>query len=175
MTRIAALKAPLDTLAAGARRTFLEHGSHPVTACIYLAGGTPLRFEAPSGSSENLAIVRQLFEMAARGGAEACAVVTEGWSVEGVERALAWKKRGRSLADVPGRSEILVVAIASPAGLMDHRYRIRRAGARVTLEDLGDNAMSFNRLLTGLPWPVRPGPRGKRSGRDRRCHTGPLR
>lgn len=81
---LSSLKARLDDLVAGARQAFLEAGNHPVTACIYLPGGTPLRFEAPSGSPENLAIVRQLFEMAAR---EACAVVTEGWSVEGVERS----------------------------------------------------------------------------------------
>ncbi|MEX2224285.1 MAG: hypothetical protein WEG40_21070 [Candidatus Rokuibacteriota bacterium] len=153
---LSALKARLDDLVAGARRAFLEEGSHPVTACIYLPGGTPLRFEAPSGSPENLAIIRQLFEIAARGGAEACAVVSEGWSVQGVERALAWKKRGRSLAEAPGRSEILIVAIASPAGLLDHRLRIRRAGARVTLEDLGANTMTVSRFLTDLPWPVRP-------------------
>lgn len=153
---MAALKALLDTLAAGARRTFLEEGSHPVTACIYLPGGTPFRFEAPSDSQENLDLIRRLFEMAARGGAETCAVVAEAWSVEGVERARAWKKRGRSLEEMPGRGEILTIEAASAAGHLGRVYRIQRAGGRVTLQQVHDDAMRFSRLLTDLPWPVRP-------------------
>ena len=38
-TGMSALKARLDDLVAGARQAFLEKGSHPVTACIYLPGG----------------------------------------------------------------------------------------------------------------------------------------
>jgi hypothetical protein len=155
---LSALNALLDRLAAEARRTFLEEGAHPVTAWIYLPGGPPFRFEAPSGSAENLELIRRLFEMAARGGAEACGLVAEGWRVEGVERAVGWRKRGRSLADMPGRAEVLTVQAVSPAGQVGRCYRVRRAGARVVLQQPDDDpeALVFSRLVTNLPWPVRP-------------------
>ena len=64
--------------------------------------------------------LRALFEMAARGGVQACALVAEGWRSGGTRAKLEWAIRhaadGRSLAELPDRQEILpATAAAAPS------------------------------------------------------------
>jgi hypothetical protein len=100
--------------------------------------------------------LRALFEVAARGGADACALVAECWAAggdpESLIAALAWRKSGRSLEELPNRREVLMIAAASADGIERREFEIRRTGKQVQLRKQVSQVPYFNRFLSDLPW-----------------------
>ena len=95
--------------------------------------------------------------MAARGGAEACGLVTEAWSAGGDEKrltkALTWRGKGRSLAEMPEREEVLLVAVASAAGEVHRVFKIERGEDGISLRPRPRSGTpTFDAFLTALPW-----------------------
>jgi hypothetical protein len=158
----------LETLAHGlarvARRSFLREGHHPPTVYL-LVSERVVSIGVPMSSEEDKAGIRAFLEMAARDGADACAFIFEAWSGGGdrqkLAEALAWRQAGRSLADMTGRREVLVVQVASPAGLAIRQFVIARSGGRVTLKAQRSGksrTVAFSAFLSGLPWRATSGP-----------------
>jgi len=166
------LEAMADWLAATARKDFLEDGQYGTTAHIWVRG-SPL-FVGVTGSEDGKDALRALLEMAARGGADGCGVVTECWASggdsESLARAAAWRASGRSLEKLPGRKEMLSIGLASPAGIEHREFEILRAGSKVGLRKQPPMEPYWNRFLSGLPWPAPPAARRRGA---RRASRGP--
>ena len=167
------LEALADWLAATAKKIFLEDGEHGATAHIWVKG-YPL-FVGVTGSEDGKDALRALLEMAARGGADGCGVVTEGWASggdpESLARAVAWRASGRSLEKLPGRTEMLCIGLASPAGIEHREFEIQRAGSKVRLRKQPPTEPYLNRFLSDLPWPTPPAGVRRRARRAARGRT----
>jgi hypothetical protein len=102
----------------------------PPTALVVVQG-VPIATEMVLAGEEDKALRRAYFEMAARGGAEACALVAEGWSarISATARPLAARPGLTSLAEVAGRREVLIIHAVSPQGGSDQGVS-DRASAR---------------------------------------------
>jgi hypothetical protein len=131
-----------------------EHGQCPLTALL-VVNRVPLAMDAVLRSDDDKQTLRAFFEVAARGGAEACGLVAEGWRVGGTERKLRRAIRhaldGRSLADLRGRREILFVHAVSARAEILHVLEITKRGAlrRASTDPSGP---VLSRFLTALPW-----------------------
>jgi len=128
----------------------------PPTALVVVQG-VPIATEMVLADDEDRARLRAYFEMAARGGAEACALVAEGWTarVSTAARTLATQPGLRSLSEVPGHREVLFVHAVSPQGAAIRVFRIVRRRKRVALvadPELSTDDDLVSRFLTGLPW-----------------------
>jgi len=154
------LKALADFLVKTAQRTFFEEGGHSTTLYFRIAG-KPFTIAATVTSEDDRAYVRALFDVLARGGAEVCGIITEGWSVRGIERALRWRCAGRPLRELPGRREVLIIDVACAAGHERREFLIDRSGRQPRLGRLSV-AAGFSQFLIGLPWPENG--RGRRAG-----------
>ena len=137
-------------------RFIAQDGACPSTALVAVTG-TPVSMEFPVTSEADRRLLRAYFEMAARGGAAACALVTEGWSLRGpraFDRAAAARRRGGSLATLRGRGEQLVVHAVSPAGEVLRAFRIVREAGRIALvvEPPTKDPGPWSRFLSDLPW-----------------------
>lgn len=148
-----------DRLAAGARRTVLRNGHHEPTVYLEISG-VPIYTAVSLASPKEKALVRELLEILARGGAQVCGLIGEGWRAT-MPQATAWLKRARTLSTMPGRQEVLFVEVACPAGHALRVFAIEKRGAVVSLrpEYWGESAGS--RFLTALPWRKRRGLREK--------------
>ena len=167
------LEAMADWLAATAKKIFLEDGEHGTTAHIWVER-YPL-FVGVTGSEDGKDALRALLEMAARGGADGCGVVTEGWASggdpESLARALAWRASCRSLRQLPGRKEMLCIGLASHSGIEHREFEIQRAGSKVRLRKQPPTEPYLNRFLSDLPWPTPPAGRSRRARRVARGRT----
>jgi hypothetical protein len=137
----------------------------PPTALVVVQG-VPIATEMVLAGEEDKALRRAYFEMAARGGAEACALVAEGWSarISATARPLAARPGLTSLAEVAGRREVLIIHAVSPQGEATRVFRIVRRRDRVALvvdPQLSAADDMVSPFLTGLPWAL--------AGRPRRC------
>lgn len=87
-----------DDLAASARKALAENGQYGTTAHLW-AQGFPIVLALPTDEDGKQAL-RALLEVAARGGAEACAVVSECWMAGGDSQSFAeavrWREGGGS-------------------------------------------------------------------------------
>lgn len=99
---------------------------------------------------------RRWFEALCRRGARAIGFVSEAWAAlvrDELERARVrrWVDAGRSLGDLPGRQEVLVVSSADPRGTRCTTWRIARRDGRVRLVD-EHRSTCVRGVLSGLPW-----------------------
>jgi hypothetical protein len=130
-----------------------EHGQCPLTALL-VVNRVPLAMDAVLRSDDDKQTLRAFFEVAARGGAETCALVAEGWRVGGTERklrrAIRYALDGHSLADLRGRREILFVHAVSARAEILHVFEITKRGAlrRASADPSGP---VLSRFLTALP------------------------
>jgi hypothetical protein len=149
------LAALTDRLTTTARKSFLEDGQYGATAHLWVQG-FPITLAMPTSEDDKPAL-RALFEVAVRGGADACALVAECWAAggdpESLTAALAWRESGRSLRDLPNRGEVLMIAAASAAGIERREFDIRRTGKQAHLKKQVPQVPYFNRFLSDLPWP----------------------
>src|SRR5712692_1931147 len=146
----------VQRLAKTAWETFVRDGRCPTTALLVVKR-VPMAFEAVLGSEDDKGALRALFEVGARGGAEACGLVTEAWAAGGsakkLAKAIARRQRGESLVNMPGRKELLLVHAVSAVGSAGLQYRIERARNSIRLtskEPFGKTL--FSRFLSDLPW-----------------------
>ena len=128
----------------------------PPTALVVLRG-VPIATEVVLANDEDRALLRAYFEMAARGGAEACALVAEAWTarISTAARSLATQPGLKSLAEVPGHREVLFAHAVSPQGAAIRVFRIVRRRKQVALvadPELPTDDLLVSRFLTGLPW-----------------------
>jgi hypothetical protein len=127
-----------------------------MTALI-VVNRVPLAVDAVLTDDDDRVTLRGLFEVAARGGAEACALVAEAWQYGGTEkklqRAIRHAKEGHSLAELPGRREMLFVHAISPHGEVLRAFRITKRGA---LRPMPPDSPILSRFLTDLPWQPLP-------------------
>ncbi len=131
------LQALADRLLETARARYLREGRHESIAYLHV-GGIPTSIAVSLTDSEDRAVVRRIFEAAAREGAEACALVTEA--------------RGRT-GDL-----LLVVETASPAGHILRELIIDPTPEGMRLMARGSADPGAAPLLAGLRWPGQPGP-----------------
>lgn len=134
-----------------------ERGECSPTALL-VVNRVPIAIDIILQSTEDRRTLRRLFEIVARGGAEACALVAEGWQAGGTSgklaRALQHASEGRSLAELPGRREVLFVHAVSPAGEAVRVFAIGKGGPLRRLP--GDGGQPFvNRFLSELPWALK--------------------
>ena len=138
-----------------AMRMLAEQDACPPTALVVVQG-VPISTEMVLAGEEDEVLLRAYFEMAAGGGAEACALVIEAWRarISNAARALAARPELKSLAEVPGRQEVLLVHAVSPQGAAIRAFRIVRRRARVALvvDPTASADDTVSRFLTGLPW-----------------------
>ena len=139
-----------------AMEVLAQRDSCPPTALVVVQG-VPIATEMVLADEDDKVLLRAYFEMAARGGAEACALVTEAWTarMSTTARTLATKPGLKSLAEVPGHREVLFAHAVSPQGAAIRVFRIVRRRNRVAL--VADPKLStdddlVSRFLTGLPW-----------------------
>src|SRR5262245_54678998 len=101
-----------DRLAETAVEIRRERGQCFPTALL-IVNRVPIPIDVILQSTEDRHTLRSLFEIMARGGAEACALVAEGWQAGGTPRKLARAMQhasaGHSLAELAGRKEVLFV------------------------------------------------------------------
>ena len=159
----------VDRLGRHAMDVLSERDACPPTALVVVQG-VPIATEMVLADDEDKALLRAYFEMAARGGADACALVTEAWTarISTTARTLATQPGLKSLAEVPGHREVLFAHAVSPQGTALRVFRIVRRRKRVAL--VADSKLSadddlVSRFLTGLPW-ARAG-----TGRHKRVKT----
>ena len=151
------LRAWAKRLAATAAAIRAQHGECQPTALV-VVNGLPFSLDVVLQSEEDKQSLRLLFEVAARGGAEACALVAEGWRFGGDEhkltRASQHALRGGSLATLRGRQEILFVHAMSACGEDLRVFEVTKRGSlrRSSRGPSASGAMS--RFLTALPWRV---------------------
>lgn len=143
-----------DRLAETAGEIRRERGECSPTALL-VVNRIPIAIDAILQSTEDRHTLRSLFEIVARGGAEACALVAEGWQAGGTPRKLARAMQhasaDRSLAELSGRREVLFVHAISPAGEAVRVLGIGKGGRLRRLPS--DHAQPFvNRFLRELPW-----------------------
>src|SRR5216110_281447 len=69
----------VDRLGRHAMDVLSERDACPPTALVVVRG-VPIATEMQLADDEDKALLRAYFEMAARGGADACALVTEAWT-----------------------------------------------------------------------------------------------
>ena len=138
-----------------AMRVLAERDACPPTALVVVQG-VPISTEMVLAGEEDKALLRAYFEMAARGGAGACALVVEAWRapISTAARALAARPGLTSLAEVSGRQEVLFVHAVSPQGEAVRALRIVRRRDRVALvvDPTASADDTVSRFLTGLPW-----------------------
>ena len=146
----------VDRLGRHAMEVLAERDTCPPTALVVVRG-VPIATEMQLADDEDKALLRAYFEMAARGGADACALVTEAWTarISTTARTLATQPGLKSLAEVPGHREVLFAHAVSPQGAAIRVFRIVRRRKRVAL--VADPKLSadddlVSRFLTGLPW-----------------------
>jgi len=161
----------VDRLGGHAMDVLGERDACPPTALVVVQG-VPNATEMQLADDEDRALLRSYFEMAARGGAEACALVTEAWTarISATARTLVTQPGVKSLAEVPGDREVLFVHAVSPQGAAIRVFRIVRRRKRVALvadpeRSAADDLVS--RFLPGLPW-ARAGPGRRKRLKARR-------
>lgn len=123
----------LDT----ARERFLGDGAHESIAYLHVRGVTTF-IAVKLSAAEDRAVVRRIFEAAAREGAEACALVTEARSGTG--------------------ETLLVVEAASRDGHTLRELIVERTREGTSLRAKGPADPGASPLLAGLLWPGRSGP-----------------
>ncbi len=126
-----------ERLLVTARERFLRDGAHEGIAYLHVRG-VPTSIAITLAVAEDRAVVRRIFEAAARDGAEACALVTE-----------ARSRTGEGL---------LVVEAASRDGHMLRELIVERSREGNRLRAKGPAEPGASPLLAGLPWPGRSGP-----------------
>ncbi len=165
------LRAWAERLAATAVEMRAERGQCPPTALL-VVDRVPLSMDAVLGSDDDKRTLRALFEVAARGGAEACGLVAEGWRFGGNERKLQRAMRhaldGQSLADLPDRREILFVHVVSAIAEVLHVFEITKRAALKRVRSEPSGAGILSRFLTALPWA--PGKKRNRRALDARAN-----
>lgn len=146
-----------DRLAETAGDMRRERGESSPTA-ILVVNRVPIAIDVILQSTEDKLTLRRLFEIVARGGAEACALVAEGWQAGGtprkLARALQHANEGGSLAELPGRREVLFVHAVSPAGEAVRVFAIGKGG-RLRRRPGDDGQPFVNRFLSELPWAMK--------------------
>jgi hypothetical protein len=136
-----------------AQQVFERHGEHNPIAFVQQSGGrmtiAVMALDTPSGR-------RAVFEYFCQRGAEAIVFVSEGWQARAsspldVEAIELWKAEGRSLEDLPGREEVLMIWGAHPGGGRLVQWRIDRSERQPKLVDrhATDGASG---ILSDLPW-----------------------
>lgn|SRR6266850_3027255 len=150
------LESWVGQLGSHAMRVFAQRDGCPPTALVVLRG-VPIATEVVLANDEDKALLRAYFEMAARGGAEACALVAEAWTarIDTAARSLATQPGLKSLAEVPGHREVLVAHAVSPQGAAVRVFRVvrrRKPVALVADPELATDDLLASRFLTGLPW-----------------------
>ena len=115
------LESWVGRLGSHAMRVFAQPDGCPPTALVVL-WGVPIATEVVLANDEDKALLRAYFEMAARGGAEACALVTEAWTarISTTAPTLATQPGLKSLSECPGTARCW-----SPT---QSRPRARRSG-----------------------------------------------
>ncbi len=162
-------------LGSHAMEVLAQRDGCPPTALVVLQG-VPIATEVVLANDEDKALLRAYFEMAARGGAEACALVAEAWTarISTAARSLATQPGLKSLAEVPGHREVLFAHAVSPQGAAVRVFRVVRRRKQVALvadPKLPTDDLPVSRFLTGLPWaPVnsrrRKGLKARRAGKQ---------
>lgn len=146
----------VDRLGEAAAGFITREGQCETTALLVI-GRVPVSVDMPLNGEGDRKTLRSLFELAARGGAEACALVAEAWSDGGsaskLRKALEHRARGGSLSARPDREEVVFVHAISPSGEAKRLYAIDRENEKVRLRRLhAREEPVFNRFLNGLPW-----------------------
>jgi len=169
------LESWVSHLGSHAMKVFAQRDGCPPTALVVLRG-VPIATEVVLAKDEDKALLRAYFEMAARGGAEACALVAEAWTarISTVARSLATQPGRKSLAEVPGHSEVLVAHAVSPKGAAVRVFRVVRRRKQVALvadPEPSTDDLLVSRFLTGLPWAPaisrrRKGLKARRAGKQ---------
>ena len=145
-------------LAATATEIRAERGECPPTALV-VVNRVPFSLDVLLHTDDDKQALRRLFEVAARGGAEACALVAEGWEFggnrSGLRRAIRHALEGESLADLRGRRQIVFVHAVSASAEEFRLFDITRRGRLRRASGGRSAAGALSRFLTGLPWAAR--------------------
>ena len=159
-----------ETLVATAADIRSAEGRCPTTALLIVAGAA-FSLDVVLESDDDKRALRALFEVAARGGAQACALVAEAWryggSTERLETAVRHTLNGRSLASLPGRQDVVFVHALSPAAEIVRILEVTPDGTLRRARAGSSRSGILSRFLTGLPWPERPNG-GRRSNKPKR-------
>jgi hypothetical protein len=104
-------------LGSHAMEVLAQRDGCPPTALVVLRA-VPIATEVVLANDEDKALLRAYFEMAARGGAEACALVAEAWTarISTAARSLATQPGLKSLAEVPGSARCCSPTRSHPVG-----------------------------------------------------------